>query len=70
MEAQVRGDDGTVFAPGEPGELWLRGSLVTTGYAHDPDATAAAVVDGWFRTGDVARIDADGSSRCSTAART
>jgi acyl-CoA synthetase (AMP-forming)/AMP-acid ligase II len=60
MEAQVRADDGTVLRPGEPGELWLRGSLVTTGYAHDPEATAAAVVDGWFRTGDVARVDADG----------
>ena len=47
--------------PGEPGELLLRGSLVTTGYEGDPEATAAALdPDGWFRTGDVARIDADG----------
>jgi long-chain acyl-CoA synthetase len=38
----------------------MRGSLVTTGYAHDPEATAAAVVEGWFDTGDVARVDDDG----------
>ncbi len=60
MQAQVRGDDGSVLAAGEPGGLYLRGSLVTTGYARDPAATAAAVVDGWFDTGDVARIDAGG----------
>ena len=60
MEAQVRGDDGTVLGPGEAGQLWLRGSLVTTGYAFDEEATARAIVDGWFDTGDVARMDAGG----------
>jgi long-chain acyl-CoA synthetase len=60
MEAEVRDDDGAALPPGSPGTLWLRGSLVTTGYAGDPEATAAAIVDGWFDTGDVARIDADG----------
>jgi acyl-CoA synthetase (AMP-forming)/AMP-acid ligase II len=60
MQAQVRGDDGAVLGPDEPGQLWLRGSLVTTGYAFDEQATAAAIVDGWFDTGDVARMDADG----------
>jgi acyl-CoA synthetase (AMP-forming)/AMP-acid ligase II len=45
---------------GAVGEIWLRGSLVTTGYAGDPDATAAAIQDGWFRTGDVGRVDEDG----------
>lgn len=60
MEAEVRDDDGRVLPAGEPGQLWLRGSLVTTGYARDPEATAAAIVDGWFDTGDVARLDADG----------
>jgi acyl-CoA synthetase (AMP-forming)/AMP-acid ligase II len=60
MEAQVRADDGTPLPAGEAGGLWLRGSLVTTGYAHDEAATRAAVVDGWFDTGDVARMDADG----------
>jgi acyl-CoA synthetase (AMP-forming)/AMP-acid ligase II len=60
MEAQVRADDGSVLGPGEPGGLWLRGSLVTTGYAFDEQATREAVVDGWFDTGDVARMDEDG----------
>ena len=60
MEAQVRSDDGDVLGPDQPGQLWLRGSLVTTGYAFDEEATAAAIVDGWFDTGDVARLDADG----------
>jgi len=60
MEAQIRGTEGWVLAAGQPGELWLRGSLVTTGYAGDPAATAAAIQDGWFDTGDVARIDPDG----------
>lgn len=55
MEARTDGP------PGEPGELLLRGSLVTTGYEGDPVATAAAITpDGWFRTGDVARIDDEG----------
>ena len=60
MQAQVRAEDGTVLEADCPGELWLRGSLVTTGYAFDEQATREAVVDGWFDTGDIARMDADG----------
>jgi len=60
MQAQVRAEDGTVLGAGSPGELWLRGSLVTTGYAFDEQATREAVVDGWFDTGDIARMDAEG----------
>ena len=60
MQAQVRGEDGTALPAGEAGGLWLRGSLVTTGYAFDEGATAAAIVDGWFDTGDVARLDREG----------
>lgn len=60
MEAKVVDDAGADQPSGMPGELWLRGSLVTTGYLDDPDATAAAITDGWFHTGDVARIDAEG----------
>ena len=60
MQAQVRDEDGSVLAAGAAGELWLRGSLVTTGYAFDDAATAAAIVDGWFDTGDVARLDDEG----------
>jgi acyl-CoA synthetase (AMP-forming)/AMP-acid ligase II len=42
------------------GELWVSGPLVFDGYFEDPDATAEAVVDGWYRTGDLAEFDADG----------
>jgi acyl-CoA synthetase (AMP-forming)/AMP-acid ligase II len=44
---------------GERGELWVRGPQVMAGYLDDPGATAATVVDGWLRTGDIARVDAD-----------
>ncbi|MCO1660966.1 AMP-binding protein [Pseudonocardia humida] len=47
-------------APGEPGELWVRGPQVMPGYLDDPGATAATLVDGWLRTGDIARVDDDG----------
>ncbi len=60
LQAEVRDEQGRVLPAGEAGVLHLRGSLVTTGYAGDPAATARAVRDGWFDTGDVARIDADG----------
>ncbi len=61
MEARIVDDQGVPLAVGEPGELLLRGSLVTTGYYNDPEATAEAITaDGWFRSGDIARIDAEG----------
>jgi long-chain acyl-CoA synthetase len=61
MEARVVDPTGDVVAVGGAGELQLRGSLVTTGYLGDADATAAAFApDGWFSTGDHARMDADG----------
>jgi len=51
---------GTATAASEAGELWVRGPELFAGY-DDPAATAAAFADGgWFRTGDLATIDADG----------
>ncbi|MFN3219511.1 MAG: class I adenylate-forming enzyme family protein [Acidimicrobiales bacterium] len=47
-------------AVGEVGELILRGPEIMLGYWHDPDATSATLVDGWLRTGDLARIDDEG----------
>ncbi|SHH63700.1 Acyl-CoA synthetase (AMP-forming)/AMP-acid ligase II [Jatrophihabitans endophyticus] len=48
-------------APGGHGELWLRTAQVMRGYRGRPDDTAEAVTaDGWFRTGDLGRVDADG----------
>ena len=52
--------EGGEAAAGEPGELLLAGPHVTAGYLGRPEATAEALRDGWFRTGDLARIDADG----------
>ena len=51
---------GADVAQGAPGELWLKGPSVTPGYWNQPALTEAAFVDGWFRTGDIARRDADG----------
>ncbi|MFQ5984043.1 MAG: AMP-binding protein [Alphaproteobacteria bacterium] len=46
---------------GQPGEVWLRGPNVFKGYRNDPAANRAAFTeDGWFRTGDLGRLDADG----------
>ena len=46
--------------PGEEGEIWLRGPGVTPGYWQKPRETAQAFEQGWFRTGDLGRIDKDG----------
>ncbi len=60
VETMLSGLDGRQAADGEPGELQVRGPNVFAGYPNRPDDTAAAFHDGWFRTGDVARIDQDG----------
>ncbi|MEO6690054.1 MAG: AMP-binding protein [Dokdonella sp.] len=47
---------------GEIGEVWLRGPFMMSGYHERPDETARAITtDGWFRTGDLGRMDADGA---------
>ncbi len=60
MEARVVDEDGSTLDPGQRGELLLRGPNVMKGYLNRPDATAEAISDGWFRTGDIAEIDAGG----------
>ncbi|MFW2852157.1 class I adenylate-forming enzyme family protein [Sphingomonas sp. TX0543] len=45
---------------GEIGELWARGPMIVKGYWNKPEATAATFVDGWVRTGDLARLDEEG----------
>jgi len=57
----VADDNGREAAPGEIGEIWLRGPNMMTEYWGNPDATAEAFTeDGWLRTGDLGRVDRDG----------
>jgi long-chain acyl-CoA synthetase len=59
-ECRLVGEDGNDVAPGEPGELVMRGPQIMMGYWNAPEATAAALRDGWYWSGDVARADAAG----------
>ncbi len=52
--------EGCDVAPGEVGEICIQAPWLMTGYWKDPEATAEAIRDGWFHTGDLARCDADG----------
>ncbi|WP_051966421.1 type I polyketide synthase [Kitasatospora mediocidica] len=53
-------ETGTDVLTGDEGEVWVRGTSVMVGYYNRPEATAAALKDGWYRTGDLARRDAAG----------
>ena len=60
-DLKIVGDDGVTELPvGEVGELWARGPMVVKGYWNRPEATAETFVDGWVRTGDLARLDEEG----------
>jgi len=59
-DLKVLDDSGRERPSGEVGELWIKGPNVVRGYWNKPDATAATFRDGWFRTGDLVRIDGDG----------
>ncbi|MDP8989798.1 MAG: AMP-binding protein [Acidobacteriota bacterium] len=57
---KIAGPDGNPAADGETGEVWLKGPNVFAGYWKREEATQAAFVDGWFRTGDIGSRSADG----------
>jgi len=60
-DAKIMSIDGTrELALNEVGELWVRGPQVIRGYWNLPEATAQTFVDGWLKTGDLARIDEEG----------
>jgi len=60
VQLRLVGEDGQPVPAGEVGEIAIRGHNVMKGYRGRPEATAAAVSGGWFRTGDLARADEDG----------
>lgn len=57
VRVTLRDPDGRPTPPGEIGEVWVAGPGVMRGYYRDPAATAAVVVDGWYRSGDLGRFD-------------
>jgi fatty-acyl-CoA synthase len=59
VRVAVMAADGTVLAPGETGEIVVRGSLVMRGYHRNPEATAEASAHGWHHTGDIGYLDDD-----------
>jgi long-chain acyl-CoA synthetase len=60
VEFRVVDEAGKDVPAGEVGEIAIRGHNVMKGYWRRPDATAEAIPDGWFRSGDLARADEDG----------
>jgi long-chain acyl-CoA synthetase len=60
VEMRVVNGEGAELPVGEIGEIVIRGHNVMKGYWGQPEAAAAAITNGWFRTGDLARVDEDG----------
>jgi acyl-CoA synthetase (AMP-forming)/AMP-acid ligase II len=62
MQVKVLNDHGRPVAPGEVGELHVKGPNVMRGYFRNPEATAAVMdEDGYLNTGDLVRVDVDGN---------
>jgi long-chain acyl-CoA synthetase len=59
-ECRVVDLEGNDVAPGEQGELVMRGPQIMMGYWKEPQATAAALRDGWYFSGDIVRVDSEG----------
>ena len=60
IQARVVDENGVDVKANELGEILIRGHNVMKGYYKQPEATAAAIKDGWFYTGDIGRFDEDG----------
>nr|MBC8456993.1 AMP-binding protein [Deltaproteobacteria bacterium] len=60
VDMKILGPDGEEVPPGEDGELLIGGDQISAGYWNKPEETVEAIKDGWFHTGDLARIDEDG----------
>lgn len=60
VELRIEREDGSLCEPDEPGAIWARGPMIMDGYLNNPDENAARFRGGWFRTGDIGRIDRNG----------
>jgi long-chain acyl-CoA synthetase len=60
VEMKVVDDDGNEVAQGEIGEIVIKGHNIMKGYWNRPDATEESIKDGWFHSGDMAKVDEDG----------
>ena len=60
VQVQLRRDDGTEPAIGEPGELWVSSAMLMNEYFNDPEATAETLQDGWLASGDIATVNEAG----------
>jgi len=59
-DIEIRGADGGVCASDDPGEIWVRGANILSGYWRDTKETAKVLVDGWYNTGDIGKVDQHG----------
>jgi long-chain acyl-CoA synthetase len=59
-DMRIVGDDGEILPVGQVGELVVAGPNIVAEYWNKPQATAEAIRDGWLKTGDLARMDAEG----------
>lgn len=59
-EVKIADATGDEMPVGEVGELWIKGPNIIRGYWEKPEATAETIIDGWLRSGDIARVDDEG----------
>ena len=60
VEIMIANDDGRELPPGEAGEIWIRHRGVIGGYWRNPEQSAQEFVDGWWKSGDIGRLDPEG----------
>ncbi len=60
LELEVRDPEAIAVPTGVLGEIWFKGPHLIRGYWNNPEATAATIVDGWLRSGDLGRVDEEG----------
>lgn len=63
VECEIRRPDGAICAADELGEIWIRSSMQMIGYWRQPEASAQAVQEGWYRAGDGGMLDDQGYLR-------